>query len=60
MEFTVSCPYVGSHVDPFQATLQTFAVASITPFMALVDNAAAVMEMPRLAWLYTISGVADT
>ena len=42
------------------ATLQTFAVASIMPFMALVDNAAAVSETPLLAWLYAFSGVADT
>ena len=41
------------------ALLQTFAVASIMPFMALVAEPAAVFESRWLTWLYAAAGVAD-
>ncbi len=42
------------------ATLQTFAVASIMPFIALAANPDVVSENAWLAWLYATSGVTGT
>lgn len=42
------------------ATIQTFAVASIMPFIALATNPAVVSENAWLAWLYATSGVTGT
>lgn len=42
------------------ATIQTFAVASIMPFIALAANADVVSENAWLAWLYATSGVTGT
>ena len=42
------------------AILQTFAVASIMPFIALAANPGVVSENAWLAWLYATSGVTGT
>ncbi len=42
------------------ATIQTFAVASIMPFIALAANPDVVSENAWLAWLYATSGVTGT